>query len=136
MCYSDSDFAQECPSRKSTSGFVVMLNGTPLVLKSTTQRLTAQSTAEAEYVALAAAVREIKFLAKVVSDVYGLDFVHRENDFELVCKKPFSTRVDNQAALYICQNPLASLRTKHFEVRARFIFECIEAGWTRLSCAA
>ena len=50
--YSDADWAGQMPGRKSTSGYVFMLNGGAVSWRSFTQPVVAQSTAEAEYIAL------------------------------------------------------------------------------------
>ena len=50
--WSDADFGGENSGRKSTFGNIIRISGYSLSCKSSTQALVAQSTAEAEYVAL------------------------------------------------------------------------------------
>ncbi len=56
--FSDSDWASDHASRKSTSGFVFMLNGGPVSWYSKRQATVALSSREAEYVALILAAKE------------------------------------------------------------------------------
>ena len=56
--YSYADWAGDLSDRKSTSGYVFMLSGGPVSWSSRKQNCVALSTAEAEYVALSAAVQE------------------------------------------------------------------------------
>ena len=56
--YSDSDRAQERPERKSVRGFVFTFAGGAISWKSKKQPVVAQRSVEAEYVALADAIRE------------------------------------------------------------------------------
>ncbi|BEJ15305.1 hypothetical protein CspHIS471_0410720 [Cutaneotrichosporon sp. HIS471] len=60
--YTDSDWCADRDLRRSTSGFAVFLNGTLINWSSHRQRLVAQSTMEAEYVAAADASREILWM--------------------------------------------------------------------------
>ena len=56
--YADSDYAGDLSDRKSTSGYVLLKNGAAISWKSKKQSVVAQSTAEAEYIALFFAVQE------------------------------------------------------------------------------
>ena len=48
----DSDFAEDTETRKSVSGFVLFCNNSPVAWFSKRQRLVAQSTTEAGYLAV------------------------------------------------------------------------------------
>ena len=56
--YSDADWAGDVRDRKSTSGYVFIQGGAAVSWKSSKQTCVALSTAEAEYIALSAAVQE------------------------------------------------------------------------------
>lgn len=60
--FCDSDWAGDCSSRKSTGAYVVYLGHGPVEWGSKQQKLVAQSTAEAEYIALNAPARSILWL--------------------------------------------------------------------------
>ena len=58
MGYSDADWAGDVNDRKSTSGYLFMMNGGAVTWKSKKQSCVALSTAEAEYVALSSAAQQ------------------------------------------------------------------------------
>jgi KUP system potassium uptake protein len=111
LAHSDSDFAAASnPSAKSISGYVVFINGGAVSWRSKLQSLTALSTAEAEYVALCKAAREVKFLADVVQ------FLGLSHSFGAPI-----IMGDNEAAHKIANNPAFHSRTKHFDVKVHFV---------------
>ena len=59
MGYSDADWAGDVNDRKSTSGYLFMMNGGAVTWKSKKQSCVALSTAEAEYVALSSAAQDV-----------------------------------------------------------------------------
>ena len=67
--YSDSDWAGDHADRKSTSGFVFMLNGGPISYASRKQAVVALSSTEAEYVALSLAAREATWLRLLFTEL-------------------------------------------------------------------
>ena len=60
--YCDSDWASDTATRRSRTGYVFMMNGAAVSWKSQHQPTVALSTAEAEYMALTAAIQEAIFL--------------------------------------------------------------------------
>ena len=67
--HSDADFAAQADTRKSTTGYVSILAGTAVTWNSTLQKTVAQSTMEAEYVALAEGVKEALWLRKLLQEL-------------------------------------------------------------------
>ena len=57
--FSDADWANDVDTRRSTTGYILLLNGGPAVWKSQKQSVIALSTLQAEYVAASVACREI-----------------------------------------------------------------------------
>src|SRR5699024_3591620 len=55
--YADSAYANSAKSR-STTGFIFMIDGTPITWTSRKQSITAQSTTEAEYMAVSEAAKQ------------------------------------------------------------------------------
>ena len=84
---------------------MILLNGAPIIWKSTLQKNVILSSAEAEYYAMSDAIRSFRFL-------HGL----MEN-MELAVQGPAQMWVDNQAAIFISKEPEISERSKHFDVR-------------------
>ena len=71
--YSDSDWASDHSTRKSTSGFIFMLNGGPISWRSKKQATVALSSTEAEYVALTLAAKEATWLRLLLTEIGLLD---------------------------------------------------------------
>lgn len=76
------------------------------------QTTVAASTAEAEYMAAAAAVKEALWLRMLLSDLH-------------VLRGPICILTDNQASLALLKNPLTSQRAKHIGVQYHFSRERI-----------
>lgn len=108
--YSDSDWAGRIDDRKSTSGVLLCVNGSPVVWMSKKQTSVALSTAEAEYVAMALAVKEAKWLYALLCEL------------KCVVELPMILYTDNQAAITIATNPGSNhARTKHIDIKFHFI---------------
>jgi hypothetical protein len=74
------------------------------------QKLTAQSTAEAEYVAAGTALREGMWLQKLMLEVTGT-------------RLPLVAHCDNQAAVDIIHKGMCEKRTKHISVKWHFMHQ-------------
>jgi hypothetical protein len=129
---SDSDFAGEVKGRKSTTGNLVMINGTPIFWKSQTQRLVSLSTAEAEYISLASLVREVKYLRKLWSEMSGVS-IELGKGLDVGILSKVNVRCDNEAALKMSEMDILTQRTKYIDVRTSFIRESVAKGDIRLS---
>ena len=66
VVYSDTDYAGDVNDRKSTSGFVFLKNGAAISWRSKKQSVVAQSTAEAEYVALFYAAQQCVWFREIL----------------------------------------------------------------------
>jgi len=120
--FSDSDWAGDHDDRRSTSGCVVMLHGCPVVWLSKKQATVALSTAEAEYMAMSAAVQEVKWVHALLK--------------ELGCEValPLNLFTDNKAAVSISSNEnVPHTRTKHIDVRHHYVRELVRRGWLRVT---
>lgn len=114
--YSDSDYANDVDTRRSTTGFVFMLNGGPITWNSQRQRTVALSTTEAEYMAGCAAAKEAIWLRQLLSDI-------KETVGDAT-----PLYIDNQSAIKIIHNPEFHKRTKHIDIRFHFIRERQQLG--------
>ena len=116
--YVDADWAG-CPdTRRSTTGYVVKLAGSPVSWSSRRQRTVAMSTCEAEYVAGYKAAQEIIWIQNMINDlrIEGLE----------ATSTPLL--IDNNAALKLTRNPELHDRTKHIELKYHFLREMTLSG--------
>lgn len=117
--YTDADYAGCSDTRKSTSGFVFVLNGGPITWSSQKQDVVALSTTEAEYIALAHGVKDAIWIRRFLNELgIPMDYV--------------SINVDNQSAIKLASNPEFHKRSKHIEVRYHFIRQIYERGEIKL----
>jgi hypothetical protein len=106
--YSDANWGGDRNDRKSHTGYLFMLNGSPISWTSKKQTTVAVSTMEAEYMALSDASKEALARMQQLS--------------ELRCLIPPPTLLsDNQGALDIAENPTKFQRAKHIDIRFHFI---------------
>ncbi|UYV77760.1 hypothetical protein LAZ67_15002179 [Cordylochernes scorpioides] len=107
--YSDSDFARDVDSRKSTTGYAFMMNGGTVSWASQRQPIIALSTTESEYIAACSAAKELIWIRRLLQGI-GCDIT-----------KETELYIDNQAAIKLVENPVFHKRTKHIDVRYHFI---------------
>lgn len=115
--YSDSDWGGCTINRKSTSGYVFMMAGGAVSWKSRKQGCVAQSSSEAEYMALSAAVKEAIWLRNIV----GFSSSTSPAD-------PILINVDNQGSIKMARNDASGTRTKHIDIRYHFVRDCLLQG--------
>ncbi|CAM8942988.1 unnamed protein product [Rhodiola kirilowii] len=102
--YSDMDWAA-CPlTRKSISGYAILLGNSLISWKSKKQSLVSRSSAEAEYRAMAHTCCELVWVHRLLQD------------FQISTPTPIPMFCDNVAAMHITRNPVFHERTKHVEI--------------------
>lgn len=107
--YCDSDWPG-CPSsRRSTTGFCILLGHSPISWKSKSQTVVARSSAEAEYRAMAMTTCEVLWVKQLLKDLGITD----HGPTPLFC--------DNRVALAIAANPVYHERVKHIDIDCHFI---------------
>lgn len=112
MAYSDADWIQERPSRKPITGTAIMVGGSLIVRQSKQQAIIAQSTKEAELIALFFCVRDVLWLFKFkyyLSKVLEVDAV----------KKMFNVTVgeDNQGCISDAHNANPTDLNEHVDLK-------------------
>ncbi|XP_036347223.1 secreted RxLR effector protein 161-like [Rhagoletis pomonella] len=113
--YSDSDFARDVDTRKSTTGYVFLVGGGVITWKSHRQKTVALSTTEAEFMAACEGAKEAVWLHQLLRDVgYAQE-------------SPPSLYIDNQSAIRLIKNSELHQRTKHIDVRLHFIRQLYES---------
>ncbi|CAL2238507.1 unnamed protein product [Prunus armeniaca] len=112
--YVDADYAGDLDKRRSTSGYVFTCAGRPISWRALLQPITALSTTEAEYIALAEAGKEAIWLNGLVSQM-GIT----QDCVKLKC--------DSQSAIHFAKNQVFSGRSKHIEARYHRIRNWVES---------
>lgn len=113
--YSDADWANDPDTRRSITGYCFFLAGGCIIAKSKLQPVIATSTMVAEWIASYFATTEAIWLRKLL----------KELGFEQ--KLPTVIYGDNQGAIAISENPESHQRSKHIDVKYRYVRECVEA---------
>lgn len=120
LIYTDSDWAGDKETRRSITGFIIFLMGCAILWRSKQQKSVSLSSAEAEYYALSEAAKEIKFVAQLLMSM------------GMRVKIPIIVRVDNVGAIFMSENLSTNSKSKHIDIRARFVAEMIEDGFIKV----
>ena len=107
--YTDADYAGEKDKYKSTIGYIFYLANAPISYKLKLQPITAQSTTEAKYIALANAAKEATYIKALITEL-GL---YQQSNIPIYS--------DNNGAIQLANNPAYHERSKHINVRYHFI---------------
>jgi hypothetical protein len=106
--YIDADWVSQ-PHHHSMSGYVIMLHGGPVAWSSKKQPIIALSTAESEYIALTADMREILYLQLLLKELY--DEMHTSTPIHC----------NNQSAIALALNNKFHAHTKHINICYHFV---------------
>jgi hypothetical protein len=109
----DSDFSGDRDDAKSTTGYVISLNGCSITWRTTKQKATSTSTVEAEYIAACAATKEVVWIQYLLTEILGLYEIQRPILF-----------LDSAGAEAIIRNNGISNKTKHIRYSYHFVREC------------
>jgi len=109
VSFSDADFAGQIDDRRSTSGMMLLFNGTAISWWSRTIKTVACSTQDAEYMALSDTARETMFCRNLLG-LLG---------FQLNTTPVYG---DNNGSLALAANPGGEhQRSKHIDVRYHYV---------------
>ena len=114
--YCDADYAGDIVSAKSTTGYLILLAGGIISWKSKLQSIIAQSTTEAEYIAINAVIKEAVYIKALLEELG----YYKQNKFPIY--------TDNNGALLLAKNPIFHERTKHIAVKYHYIRDLIIKG--------
>ena len=106
--------------RKSIFGYIILLGENIIAFKSKKQEIVAQSTCEAEYVALAYSIKETLWIERLLSEV-GINY------------KTSVIYCDNAGAIKIANKQSATGRTRHLDLRLQMIKDLIAKGQIEIS---
>src|SRR5436190_14340887 len=115
--YLQGQSAGDINTRRSTTGYVVMLNNGAVAWRSQRQPTVVLSTMEAEYMALTEATKELKWIRTFL--------------MELGCSgksssTPTDLYSDNQSAIALAKNPISHAQAKHIDIRHHFVRDTIQ----------
>lgn len=119
--YSDADWGSDNDSRRSCSGYVVIMAGAAISWQSKRQPIVALSSTEAEYIALSAAVKEALWLKQLAIEI---DPLH-DKTIDVLC--------DNLSAIELGSKEAYRPRSKHIDLRYHHIRDNVENRQIALS---
>nr|GEV29863.1 hypothetical protein [Tanacetum cinerariifolium] len=117
-CYCDARFETDRDDTKSQTGYIFILNGGAIDLKSSKQSTTTMFATEAEHIAASEAGMKAVWIRKFIS---GLGIVPTIN-------KPIRMFCDNSAALQFANEPRVQRGARHFHRKYHYVRECIKLG--------
>ena len=128
IAYSDSSYADDYFTGRSTLANVLLMNGGPIFWKSTLGKFVMMSSTHSEYAAMSEAVISVEQAVNIRRDILGdslsqVQLMNKDNEavrsIRLACVTADSIelRVDNMAAIHIATHDTSSKRSKCINVR-------------------
>jgi hypothetical protein len=116
--YTDSDWGgPHTDSRRSVSGFIFMLAGSPISWNSKKQTCVATSSNEAEYIAASEASREAWWISRLMEDMQLLP-----------SPAPLPFYMDNKGAIDLTTALTGTKRSKHIDIRFHYTRDMVQQG--------
>ncbi|XP_059223384.1 uncharacterized protein LOC131997099 [Stomoxys calcitrans] len=112
--YCDADWAGNIDDRQSTTGYVFLHQSSAVSWATKKQKTVALSSTEAEFMSLTAAIQESVYLKKLEMELNP----KIEEAMKIFC--------DNKGAIQVALNNNYSNRTKHVDIKAKFIRQKID----------
>ena len=118
--YSDASWADVVPQRKSSLSYLIFCNNAVFSWKSSLSSVLAMSSAEAELIALCACAADVAYCRKLANELGFLQL------------RPTVIHEDNVGAKQLAESGNFKGRSKHFELRWRFLHHYINRGIVRI----
>jgi hypothetical protein len=115
VVYADASFAVG-DMKQSVSGYIIFLNGVPILWGSLKQTIVVDSSCSAEFVAASVACKQL---------------LHAENMlsfFGFSCPKPYCFYTDSKACLHIATNAMRLGNVRHLLIRYHLVRCCVSLG--------
>ena len=114
--YSDADHANDSSTRRSNTGYCIFYGGGPISWKCARQPIVTLSTTEAEYVSGCELTKQLIPIRELLIELGDM----REG-------APAKIMIDNLSTIKIAKDESAQHRTKHIDVRAKWLTEQFHA---------
>ena len=105
----DSDWAADKDTRRSHTGYVLMLNGGAISWRSRRQDSVSLSTSEAEYIAASQCGQEVVYLREILREC-----LYEQTEETLIYE-------DNRACILMSENPVSREKSRHIEPIQRMV---------------
>ena len=102
--------------RKSITGYILYVRGVPLCWRSKAQKPITLSSAEAEWMALSEATKELIFVLQLLKAM------------KINVTLPIVVNVDNMGTVFMSKNISTTGRSKHIDVLTKYVTEYVEDG--------
>ncbi|KAH9657534.1 hypothetical protein KPL70_023118 [Citrus sinensis] len=112
-------YLRDLDRRRSLTGYLYILDGCLINWKASLQHVVALSTTEAEYTAVAEAVKEALWMKGLIAEL-GMS------------QKTVGVFCDSSSAIYLSKNPAHHEKTKHFDIKLHFIRNVVSMGVVRM----
>lgn len=130
VAFVDSDYASDRGDRKSISGYLVTIGGCLVSWQSKKQTGVTLSSTEAEFVSMSMAATEVKFVVSLLTEMGNGPPVGdgapsngpMDNRIPIM---PSIIKEDNTGAIFMAKNTAIGQRTKHVDIRYRFVNDMI-----------
>jgi hypothetical protein len=110
----DADFAADLDTRRSHTGYVIMMNGGPISWKSVKQKSVSLSTAESEWYAASEAGKELLYL-RIIMREFGFPQLGPMHLYE-----------DSRAVIAMAENPSNRKGARHIDTREHFVDQLVK----------
>lgn len=114
--YSDASHGQDKETRRSTTGYLLKIGQCSFMWKSSLQPVVAESSCEAEWVALATCAKECAWMRKVY-----IDFS--------IKKELTDIYADSTCAIANAFNETESIKLKHVDIKHKLVKNYVAQGW-------
>ena len=118
--FADADHAGDPDTRRSVTGYVMLMNGGAILWSSTQQAIVALSSSEAEFYAASNSGCDAAYLRGLMDDL-GFDQMIPTQVFE-----------DNWACIYLSKNSIMYHKSKHINTRVYHLRDLCTAGILQL----